>query len=195
MTQNSNVTAQSVNARAVNARVDKMGEVFVELQQGVEAINQLVCGLLAYDDDEMTVLLKQVGDLQDKLTGLPAQKRELAEALAAKRQEINSMKARIELIEANLFLNVSSQIIPETGKLEYTNKEQREAALVLARSDDKDLVKLDGQLSKLEFEKAALVAQLNELEDTCKISREMYGGCVARLNNFTARISYNGREK
>jgi len=106
---------------------------------------------------------------------------ELCDQIAAAAEQLDD-------IEAELYLNVTAEL-DDDNKLVYTNETSRKAAMRLAMRHSDEYQEIKGQLDKLNMEKARLQAQLRQIEDADKTWKMVYRGCVARVENITARIS------
>ena len=95
---------------------------------------------------------------------------------------------------ANLLLDVYAEINGD-GKPKYTNEAQRKAALTVLAAENKDYSDIQAAIAELNIEKARADAELALIDDAFKTDRIVYGGCVARLENLTARLTTNNRKE
>ena len=183
------MTNDSVTAATVNERINKMGTVFKDLQGRVDAMNGLITGLLVPDDDELAGLLEQIVQLDRRVGTSPALRREAATELAETREKIALVEGRMEDIEAEMVLNISAEIDPETGKSPYSNEKTRQAALRMGLRHSDEYAEVAAELRPLNAQRAQLEAQIKEIEDKDRADRLTYSGVVARLDNINARIT------
>jgi hypothetical protein len=178
----------------INERIDKMGQWANGVNEQIKTIGALISGLLAIDDIEQNQLIQDMTELEKRLTEGPSIKRVVSLDLVALRQRITAAEANQDDIEANLYLNVCAELDDDGKKPIYTNESQRKAALKLAKKHSDEYQSALTDLGQLEADKARLDAQLAEVCESNRIDIRLYAGCVARLENFTARITINGKE-
>ena len=185
------MTGIIITAATNNARIDEMGVVFTQMRIRVDAINDLIVGLLVTDENEATRLLERMKEVERNILGTPEAKRLAATELAELKVQVALVEERLDDIESNLLLNVYAEIDDMTSKPMYTNEKQRGAAFQQAQLYSAGHRQEKDELGKLNLDKARLEAQLREIEDSSKASRVIYGGLVARLENMTALIAVN----
>ncbi len=180
-------TAESVSDR-VNDRVDKMGKAFNRHTERIQAIERAHMVHISENMNEYSVLVAEMDELRKSISAGPIVKRECAVDLAELRDKVIGTKEALDDIEAMLYLNVTAEL-NDDDKPAFTNDTQRKYALTQAKRANDEYQNVKGQLDKLNLNKAQLDAQLREIEDTGKSSIVLFRGCVARVQNVTARIS------
>ena len=174
-------------------RLDKMGAWAATVEERLKAVDGLVRGYLAIDDNEFVELAEQMAMLAGRLTNAPAQRFAAMQKLIDAKDQIIRLEARLEFFAANLLLDVYSAI-DENGKQKYSNETQRKAALAVLVADDKDCAEIQSKLAELNVDKSRVEAELAHLDDAFKTDRIVYGGSVARLENLTARWTNQQKE-
>jgi hypothetical protein len=185
-----------VTALTVDARVNDMGLVFNKLngkfnkmQGTIDALSAVVSGLIANDENEMTTVIQQMDELARAMKSAPEVKRLCVEELEEMRVEISSAADELSDVEANLYLNITSEL-NDDDKPAYTNEAQRKNALVLAKRHNKEYQEAKAWPDKLNLDEAKLKAQLNEICESDKANRLLYRGLIARMENITARMRF-----
>jgi len=182
------MTGNGVTAEAVNERIDKMGQVYLETDKRIKQLERAYMTHIQANMEEYKAQTVEMDELQKSISAGPIVKRECAVELAELRDKISAVEGQLADIEAGLYLNVCSEL-DDDNKLVYTNESSRKAALRLAMRHSDEYQDIKGHLDKLNMDKARLEAQLQEIEDTDKRSMALFRGCVARIENITARIS------
>lgn len=178
--------ADNITVQTVNARVDKMGSVFIKLQ---DRLFQIATALKQQDDrlePEAETLLARMDELYRSIQASPAIRRQADIELADLKDRILPIKDSLDDIEANEMFNIGFEL-GENGKVKYSNDKARAAALRLAlAAHDEYQTRLD-KYHILNLNRVRLQAQVDEIERKDKNDRVIYGGCVARLADLTKR--------
>ncbi len=182
------MTENGPTAESVNDRVDKMGKAFNRHTERIKAIERAYMVHISENMKEYAVLVAEMDELRKSISAGPIVKRECTIELAELRDKITGVKEALDDIEAMLYLNVTAEL-NDDDKPAFTNDTQRKYALTQAKRASDEYQNIKAQLDKLSLDKARLDAQLKEIEDTDKHSIVLFRGCVARVQNITARIS------
>ena len=187
MTAN-NMTIGEAKASAVNGRVNKMAEAFNKANARIKKLERAYMAHISENMKEYSVLVSEMDELCKSISAGPIVKRECTVDLAELRDKIVGVKEALDDVEAMLYLNVTAEL-NDDNKPAFTNEASRKAALTQAKRANDEYQNIKAQLDKLGLDKARLDAQLREIEDTDKHSIVLFRGCVARVQNVTARIS------
>ncbi len=189
------VTVERITPGSVNGRVDNMVVAFnahtKRIKEAERRIQNFERGYMAHIGENMkeyAVLVAEMDELRKSISAGPIVKRECTVELAELRDKITGVKEALDDIEAMLYLNVTAEL-NDDNKPAFTNDTQRKYALTQAKRASDEYQNVKGQLDKLGLDKAQLDAQLREIEDSGKSSIVLFRGCVARVQNVTARIS------
>ncbi len=182
------MTGNGPTAESVNSRVDKMAHVFKDLKRRTQRLERAYATNISANMDEYKECVQRMDALQINIDAAPSVKRQCTVELAELKDKIVGVKEALDDIEAMLYLNVTAEL-NDDGKPAFTNDTQRKYALTQAKRANDEYQSVKGQLDKLGLDKARLDAQLHEIEDTDKHSIVLFRGCVARVQNVTARIS------
>ena len=177
---------KNVTPATVNARVNEMVNVFLELETRV---NQIATALKQQDDrlePEAETLLARMDELYRSIQASPAIRRQAETELAELKNGLLPLKDRLDDIEAEAMLDIGFEL-GENGKQVYGNDKTRAAALRLAlASHDEYQTRLD-EYRTLDLNRVRLQAQVDEIRHKDTSDRIIYGGCVARLADLTKR--------
>lgn len=180
---------------SVNSRIDAMGKAFnehtkriKETEQHIQKFERAYMVHISENMKEYTAQVSEMDKLRKSISAGPIVKRECTVDLAELRDKIVGVKEALDDIEATLYMNVTAEL-NDDNKPAFTNDTQRKYALTQAKRACDEYQDIKAQLDKLGLDKARLDAQLREIEDTDKRSIVLFRGCVARVENVTARIS------
>jgi chromosome segregation ATPase len=182
------MTGNGVTASDVNHRVDKMANYCKDMSDRIKHLERSYMTHINENMQEYVGLAAEMDALQINIDAAPSVKQLATVELAELRDRMTGVEEQLDDIEAELYLNVTAEI-DDDNKLVYTNESSRKAALRLAKRHNDEYQEIKGQLDKLTLDKARLEAQLREIEERDKASRAIFRGCVARVENVTARIS------
>ena len=184
-----------ITAETVNERIDNMVPAFnglkEQLEDGTARVTKLERAYMTHiqaNMQEYTEQIAKIDGITKDITATPALKFENSVVMAELCDQIAAAAEQLDDIEAELYLNVTAEL-DDDNKLVYTNETSRKAAMRLAMRHSDEYQEIKGQLDKLNMEKARLQAQLRQIEDADKTWKMVYRGCVARVENITARIS------
>ena len=177
-----------ITAADVGRRVDKMVPKFNQHTKRIQALERAYAANISENMTEYAALIAEIDELRKSISAGPIVKRECTVDLAELKDQIVGVKEALDDVEAILYLNVTAEL-NDDNKPAFTNEASRKAALTQAKRANDEYQNIKAQLDKLGLDKARLDAQLREIEDTDKHSIVLFRGCVARVQNVTARIS------
>lgn len=182
MTDNGPTTTQ------LDGRINKMVPAFQDHTKRIQKLERAYAVHINANLQEYTEQVEKMDRLIANIDTAPSAKQLCTVELAELRDKIVGVEEQLEGLEAELYMNVTAEL-NDDNKPAYTNEAQRKAALQLAKRHGDEYQEIKSQLDKLNLDKARLCAQLEEIEDGYKKDMAIFRGCVARVENVTARIS------